>query len=268
MKSNDKYLNETTKDKDNALLTSSDSQKGIDRKRIVFHSFPFGKEYDADDSSSDDGLSYGSDTNSSSVGDYESRCSFSDDDELSKDEEVFSEDEVDFDLGNTFEEITSSELEDECLFYFSCESFESSFDLDEPLYTIQEEKDSDSDESCHIIQGKGDYYCYYAEDDDDDDDSLAMVIKRSDAFQMFQETKEDSDPYISKEMRNFTDFYHLSIPYSFESPFCNSSCSRKNSLFLSDIEHDIILFTILEEPELEEASWQEERLSNRIQRQR
>lgn len=264
MKFNDIYSKETTKDKDRLLL-KSESQKGNDRKRIVLYSLPpsASKDYDADESSSEDGLSYGSDTNSSSGDDYESRCSFpiDDDDELSHDEEeVFSEDEIDFDLGDSFEERTRSKVEEKCLFYFSCESFESSFDLDEPLYTIQEEQENDSHESCHNhIQDENGDCCDCCDDDDDDyDDPLAISIRRSDAFQMLQETKDDTDPYFRMKIRHFTDFQ--SIPYSFENPIFNSF-GIHGSLFLSDIENGIKLFTISEEPELEEALWQEERLS-------
>mmetsp|Transcript_12259 Transcript_12259/g.22974 ORF Transcript_12259/g.22974 Transcript_12259/m.22974 type:complete len:290 (-) Transcript_12259:97-966(-) len=269
MKPNDLHSKENIQSQDSFLFLKSDCEKGNDRKRIVLDSLIMSKYYDADESSSDDGLSYGSDTDSSTGEDYDTRCSFSDDDEVSKEEgeeeEVFSEDEIDFDLGDTFEElITSSKSEDECLYYFSCDSFESSFDLDEPLYTIQEEDEHELRYYCRDFQVDVENCYYYddeEDDDDDNDDPFAMIIKRSNAFPMSQEETKDelSGSYVSKPSNHSSNFHHFR-PNSYGNSMLHSF-GADNSLFLSDLDHNIKLFTISEEPELEEELQKEERLS-------
>lgn len=245
MKSEDRCIDFMLDEKD-SLASRSDAIKGNERRRILRSLFPLAKEYDADESSSDDGnddddddddegISYGSDFSSIDGEDFETRCSFSDDE---GEFEVFSEDEVDFDLGTT--EITSPKEED-CLFYFSCESFESSFDLEEPLYTIQEEEDEEEEKSGLNIR-----------------DEPYDMIERSDAFEFFHETKEESNLNLTcSDSRKFYNFHRFA---SYEQPIFTSF--YVNDSLMSDMEKDVSLFTIFEEPELEDLH-EEERMSTR-----
>ena len=85
------------------------------------------QEDDTEESSDDDDISYGSD-GSSIDGDFNDdfRCSLTDEDSMFSDEEVFSEEEDEYDLGTR--EVRTYEL-------YDC--FKPCRDFDEPLYTAE-----------------------------------------------------------------------------------------------------------------------------------
>jgi hypothetical protein len=148
-------------------------------------------------------------------------------------------------------------LEDESLYYFSCESFESSFDLEEPLFTIEEDEEEEDNR----------------EQDDDDSDFLLEswqyiktgafdMIESSAAHPVFQETKHESNQN-HWEGQNLHNFQRIS---GYGQPILTSFYF--NESLISDLEHDIKLFTISEEPELEELYHDDHYLSRYRERQK
>ncbi len=183
------------------------------------------QEVDTEESSDDD-ISYGSD-DSSVDGDIkdEIRCSLTEDDSLFSDEEIFSEEEGEYDLGTRV--VRTYEMHD---------CFLSPYNFDQPLYTISEDEDDiDDNETLRII-----------EESQCDDDLLAIIeeaeLPRFDPLAAdFSRALDDEQDY-DYDLDSFTN-YHSSCTI-----FVRDLPTRMTSL----VDDNQTLFTITEEPELEE----------------
>jgi hypothetical protein len=183
------------------------------------------QEDDTEESSDDDDISYGSD-GSSIDGDFNDdfRCSLTDEDSMFSDEEVFSEEEDEYDLGTR--EVRTYEL-------YDC--FKPCRDFDEPLYTISEE--NEELDTVRMIE----------------DEELFTIIEEADVPLL------QTDP-ASHEEQEFEVYQESYTPYTHYHSSYTSSIQDSSPLML--VEAELMLFTISEEPELEEKYETEENESS------
>lgn len=180
--------------------------------------------------SSDDDISYGSDSSSIDGLEEETRNSF-DYEPLFSDEEDFSEDdEDDFDLG-PIESPTPSAAETLLppgpdLYYV----------LEDDFMTMNEEEEQ---EIPSVI---------------DDEEELFTIIEEADAIEeLEEETKEETKEQASEQEydeRIYSDYYDFY--YSNNVDHTVFTITQVNGPLMTSVDDELILFTISEEPELEE----------------
>ena len=227
MKTNKSIMEATSAKQDYRLeLKSSYTSTGIVEKPSLIRCNSL--ECQTEESSDDD-ISYGSDRSSTDGLDEETRNSF-DYEPLFSDEEDFSEDdEDDFDLGPIESPTSSAEMHltpGTDLYYV----------LEDDFMTMNEEEEQ---EIPSVI---------------DDEEELFTIIEEADAIEeqeeeTKEETKEQEEEHEYDE-RVYSDYYDFY--YSNNADHTVFTSLQVNGPLMTSVDDELILFTILEEPELEE----------------